>query len=387
MEKILQEPREYVLSNAMLVLAERVTHGYVAISNGRIAEVGEGASPPERGFDMGGNFLTPGLVELHTDHLESHFVPRAKVKWNAVAAVLSYDAQIAASGITTVFDSLRVGSASDTAGIAEDVLVLARALDTAREKNLLRAEHLTHLRCEIATHDVVAGAQNYLAHRPVHLISMMDHTPGQRQFRDMQKMREYYRRHGFVNDSDFAQFVQDRLKLHARFAAENRRALVQMAHRSGAALASHDDGTLAEVGEAIADRVSIAEFPTTVEAAKASHAANIKVLMGAPNIVRGGSHSGNVAAAELAELGILDILSSDYVPASLLLAAFELPERVKGIDLAKAIAMVSKNPAEATGLNDRGEIAVGRRADLVRVVADEHVPVVRTLWREGRRVV
>ena len=381
----MREPEDFVLSNAMLVLADRVAPGHVAVSKGVIVEYGEGRGP-ERGYDMEGDYLIPGLVELHTDHLESHFVPRAKVKWNAVAAVLSYDAQIAASGIATVFDSLRVGAASDSDGIAEDVLVLAAALDEAREKNLLRAEHRTHLRCEIATHNVVAQAQAYLAARPVHMMSMMDHTPGQRQFRDLKKMREYYVRHGFVNDSDFQDFVDDRRKLHAQYAIPNRRAIVEAAHLRGAALASHDDATLEQVEEAIGDRVAIAEFPTTIEAAAASHAAGIKVLMGSPNIVRGGSHSGNVAAEDLARAGYLDILSSDYVPASLLLSAFELPERVPGFSLARAILLVSKNPAEATGLDDRGEIAAGKRADLVRVAARGHVPAVRSLWREGRRV-
>ena len=382
----MKEPETFTLANAQLVLADRVMHGAVSIAAGRIVAVTEGDHIAADACDMGGDYLIPGLVELHTDHLESHFVPRANVKWNAVAAVLSYDAQIAASGITTVFDSLRVGAASDSGGIAEDVQVLAAALDTARQRNLLRSEHLTHLRCEIATHDVVTVARAYMAQRPVHLISIMDHTPGQRQFRDLQKMREYYTRHGFVNDGDFDKFCEDRMALYHRYALANRRALVEAAHGNGVALASHDDATVGQVDEAIGDRMAIAEFPTTVEAAAASHKAGIKVLMGAPNIVRGGSHSGNVAASELAELGLLDILSSDYVPASLLLAAFELPDRVAGIDLPAAIRMVTKNPAEATGLHDRGEIAIGRRADLVRVVAAGHVPVVRTLWREGRRV-
>ena len=200
-------------------------------------------------------------------------------------------------------------------------------------------------------------------------------------------MREYYARHGFVNAGDFNRFVADRLAMHAKFALGNRRALVTLAHACGAALASHDDGTLDEVAEALDDRVAIAEFPTTVEDAAASHAGGIKVLMGAPNIVRGGSHSGNIAAVELARAGLLDILSSDYVPGSLLLAAFEMPERVDSIQLPQAIAMVSRNPALASGLQDRGEIAVGKRADLARVAAKGHVPVVRTLWREGKRVV
>ncbi len=151
-------------------------------------------------------------------------------------------------------------------------------------------------------------------------------------------------------------------------------------------LASHDDTTLEHVAESVADGARIAEFPTTCEAAAASHAAAIAVMMGAPNLVRGGSHSGNVAAEDLARDGTLDILSSDYIPASLILAAFELARRVPGIELPQAIATVTLNPARAVGLDDRGAIAAGKRADLVRVHMSG-IPVVRTVWRGGHRVV
>ena len=151
-------------------------------------------------------------------------------------------------------------------------------------------------------------------------------------------------------------------------------------------LASHDDATVAHVDEAIAQGIRVAEFPTTVEAASASKGAGLGVLMGAPNVIRGASHSGNVSARTLAEQGLLDILSSDYIPFSLIQSAFFLGEVVEGISLPQAVAMVSKNPADAVGLTDRGVIETGRRGDLVRVRVDEHVPVVRTVWREGRRV-
>jgi alpha-D-ribose 1-methylphosphonate 5-triphosphate diphosphatase len=136
----------------------------------------------------------------------------------------------------------------------------------------------------------------------------------------------------------------------------------------------------------VAEGVAVAEFPTTLESADASHEAGMSTVMGAPNVVRGGSHSGNIAARRLADAGILDILSSDYVPASLLLGAFHLAGS-PGIDgLPGAIRLVSKNPAEALGLGDRGEIAVGKRADLIRVGMMSEQPVIREVWREGRRV-
>jgi alpha-D-ribose 1-methylphosphonate 5-triphosphate diphosphatase len=123
-----------------------------------------------------------------------------------------------------------------------------------------------------------------------------------------------------------------------------------------------------------------------VEAAQALHAAGVRVLMGAPNLVRGGSHAGNIATQELARAGALDVLSSDYVPASLLMAALRLPQVVADIELPAAVRMVSKTPAEAVGLSDRGEIAVGKRADLIRVRVVRDVPAVRSIWRGGRRV-
>ncbi|MEO0730903.1 MAG: amidohydrolase family protein, partial [Pseudomonadota bacterium] len=170
--------------------------------------------------------------------------------------------------------------------------------------------------------------------------------------------------------------------------APHRKALVAIAHDAGIALASHDDALPGHVAESIADRVSLAEFPTTLEAAKLSHEAGVRVMMGAPNVVRGGSHSGNIASEELARAGYLDALSSDYVPASLLFGAFELARRVEGYDLADAIRTVTLNPARAAGLTDRGEIAVGKRADFVRVRANaDPVPTVREVYRDGARII
>jgi alpha-D-ribose 1-methylphosphonate 5-triphosphate diphosphatase len=172
-------------------------------------------------------------------------------------------------------------------------------------------------------------------------------------------------------------------KLHG---SSNHRALVDLARANRTPLASHDDTTAEHVTDAVDDGVAIAEFPTTIEAAEALHAARIRVLMGAPNLVRGGSHSGNVASRELAALGLLDILSSDYVPQSLLMAAIALPKLVDRMDLATAVRTVTKTPAEAVGLDDRGEIVPGRRADLIRVSVVGDISVVRSVWRLGRRV-
>jgi alpha-D-ribose 1-methylphosphonate 5-triphosphate diphosphatase len=380
-------PETTVLANAQVVLADRVIErGYVAIDEGAIIEIGEGRTP-ERGLDLGGDLLLPGLVELHTDHLEAHLVPRPKVHWDGVAAVISYDAQIATSGITTVLDSLRVWREDGAEEVDGQAGMLSQAIDRARTAGLLRIEHFLHLRCEVPMPDVVGDAAQLIGRPDVKLMSLMDHTPGQRQFRDPVKLRDYYRgKSGGKTDAELDILFARRTENAARYAAQNYQGLIALAGRHGTPLASHDDTLAEHVAQAVHDKVAIAEFPTTMEAASGLHAAGVKVLMGAPNLIRGGSHSGNVATADLARASVLDILSSDYVPSSLLLAALRLPEEAAAFDLPAAIRTVSKTPAEVVGLADRGEIAVGRRADLIRVHRAGDGVAVRSVWSGGRRV-
>jgi alpha-D-ribose 1-methylphosphonate 5-triphosphate diphosphatase len=378
---------DFILANARVVLAGAVIErGWVAVADGRIAEIGEG-TPPERGDDLAGDLLIPGLVELHTDHLEAHYVPRPKVHWDPMAAVVSYDGQLATSGITTVLDSVRIWREAGIQEVDGQHDVLSDAIAAARDADLLRADHFLHLRCEVPMPDVVADTEKMVGRRGVRLMSLMDHTPGQRQFRDEAKLRTYYRgKKGGLSDPELDEMFALRRRYQAEHAEPNRRGLVDLARRRGIPLASHDDTVPAHVTEAIGDKVAIAEFPTTAEAAEALHAAGIKVLMGAPNLVRGGSHSGNVATAALAAAGVLDIMSSDYVPSALLLGALRLPDAVPSFDLPAAVRTVTRTPAHAVGLTDRGEIAVGKRADLVRVYTRAGTSTARNVWRAGRRV-
>ena len=376
-----------VLSNARLVLADRVIEGgWIAVEDGTIADFGADRAPAGA-EDVAGDFVIPGLIELHTDHLEAHYMPRPKVYWDPVAAVVSYDAQLASCGITTVLDSLRVWREEGVDEVGGEAALLAAAIATARDADMLRVGHFLHLRCEVPMPDVVAEATVLIAWPEVRLVSLMDHTPGQRQFRDQEKLRTYYRgKAGGLTDAQLDVLFDQRRAFAARHSASNYRDLVALARAHGLRLASHDDTTLDHVEQSVADRVAIAEFPTTLEAAHALHAAGISVLMGAPNLVRGSSHSGNVGTAELARAGLLDVMSSDYMPASLLMAAFHLPKAVPAIDLPQAVRTVTAAPAAAVGLDDRGEIVVGKRADLVRVRVSRDIPVVRSVWRSGQRV-
>ena len=381
------ERTDFILANARIVLAgDVIQSGWVACVDGAIVEIGEGRAP-ERGLDLAGDLLMPGLVELHTDHIEAHYMPRPKVYWDPIAAVVSYDGQLAISGITTVFDSLRVWREAGIEEIDGQATLLADAIASAREAELLRVDHFLHLRCEVPMPSVVEEATELFGHAEVRLVSLMDHTPGQRQFRDDEKLRLYYRsKKGGLTDEALEALFAQRMQYQTAYAARNYQALIALARTKGTPLASHDDTTPEHVAQAMRDGIAIAEFPTTVEAATALHAAGIRVLMGAPNLVRGGSHTGNVATLDLARAGVLDILSSDYVPASLLMATLALPRLVPGIDLPAAVRMVTRTPAGAVGLTDRGEIAPGKRADLIRVHVAGDMAAVRNVWRRGERV-
>ena len=375
---------ETVLTNANIVLADEVVPGTLVLRDGKIAEIARGGV--RSGEDMQGDFLIPGLVELHTGHLEGHYAPRPKVRWNPIASVLAHDAQVATAGITTVFDALRVGMDYDADLTIEDMRKLADAIEDSVREDRVRADHFIHLRCEVSAPDCQEAFASFDNDDRVKLASLMDHAPGQRQFASFDAYAMYYMGKLKMSEEAFRAYCDKRIAQSQANSGVNRVAISEACLARGIVLASHDDATVAHVEEAVEQGIRVAEFPTTAEAAAASKQAGLGVLMGAPNIMRGASHSGNVSARQLAADGLLDILSSDYIPFSLIQSAFFLGDAVEGITLPQAVAMVSKNPAEAVGLTDRGVIETGRRADLVRVRVDDHVPVVRTVWREGRRV-
>lgn len=389
----------HVLNNARIVLEDQVLHGSVHIQDGAIAEISDDPGLSIQGVpgeEMGGDYVLPGLVELHTDQVESHYQPRPQRFWDPIPAVIAHDAQMAASGVTTVLDAMRIGSGPGENRISGKARTLVDAVIHAAECGLLRADHYVHLRCEVATPDVVDVFDEVGGHDRVKMVSLMDHTPGQRQYADVESFRTYMVGKHSMTSVQFEQHVSELHVFSSLYAADNRRRMAERARERGITIAAHDDATQAHVDESAAAGVRISEFPTTVVAARAAHAAGQLVVMGAPNIVRGGSHSGNVAAAELLRLGLLDVLSSDYVPASPLQAVFKLFGR-GDISLPQGAALASANPARAAGLHDRGVIAQGKRADVLRVHAyegasteqdplDSPLPIVRGVWREGRRV-
>lgn len=373
------------LANARLVLPDRVLTGCITIKKGVISDIAEGDHVPTGAIDCAGDFVIPGLVELHTDNLERHIEPRPDVDWPHLSALIAHDGEIASTGITTVFDALRVGSIhSGKARYADYARNLADELLAARAEGYFKISHFLHLRAEICSETLLAELAAFGPRDRVGIVSLMDHTPGQRQFRDLTALKTYVAKKRGMNDADFEDHVQNLLSLQERFGALHEVGAVQEAKRLGAVLASHDDTTTDHVVTSHRNGVGFAEFPTTLEAAQACRDHGIAVMMGAPNLIRGGSHSGNVAAEDLARADLLDIVSSDYVPSALLHAAFRLAD-IWG-DLPRAVATVTRNPAVAAGLGDRGTLDIGQRGDVVRVHAAPQLPVLRGVWSRGLKV-
>lgn len=372
-----------ILANARLILPDAVVAGALVIEDGHIAQILPD-SFPDGALDLRGDYLAPGMVELHTDNLERHMRPRPGVDWPHAQAILAHDRELAGCGITTVFDAMRVGSVvshgpdSDYEKYARP---LAHELLALRAQGALKLTHRLHLRAEVCSETLIAELDEFGPEDDVGIISLMDHTPGQRQFRDVAKLAQYVQGKYKLGDAEFADHVARMQDLRARYGDAHEAAAVEVARRLGAALASHDDTTAEQVAVSAGYGVRLAEFPTTAEAAKACNDAGIMVMMGAPNLIRGGSHSGNVSAADLARAGHLDILSSDYVPSGLLGGALILARIWQ--DLPRAIATVSANPARAAGLADRGRLMPGQRADLMRFAVLGETPVLKSTWIGG----
>ncbi len=375
-----------ILSNATLILPDEVIRGQIRMSDGCITDITQDRSVPSGAIDCQGDLVLPGLVELHTDNLERHLQPRPRVEWPHQAAIVAHDAELTSTGITTVFDALRVGSVftNTNVGYGEYARALASEILDLRAQGALRISHFLHLRAEICSETLVEEMAKFGPKDRIGIVSLMDHTPGQRQFRDVGKLRDYVMGKRGLSDAEFDAHVESQQALRDRLGALHEATAVAEARRYGAVLASHDDTTAGQVAVSCGHGVHFAEFPTTHEAAAACRKAGIAVMMGAPNLIRGGSHSGNVAAHELAEAGLLDILSSDYVPSSLLMAALMLGDLYG--NLPRAVATVTSAPAAAVGLDDRGALSPGARADVIRVARPGKASALRGVWVQGNRV-
>ncbi|MEH6676008.1 alpha-D-ribose 1-methylphosphonate 5-triphosphate diphosphatase [Phenylobacterium sp.] len=374
---------ELAFRNARVVTGDEDFIGSVLVRDGVVAEVSPGAGGV--GEDFEGDVLMPGVVDLHTDSLEKHYFPRPNIDWNPVSAAVTHDGCCLSVGVTTILNSLTLGSFNPSAARNTDNLRrLVDGLHDAQDHGMLRADHRIHWRCETTADDLRSRLEVMADHPMTAMFSLMDHTPGQRQYRNLEKHLANWQANGMSEATALERLAQVRDR-QARNAEGNRTHVAQMAKSRGTPLASHDDESLAHVDEAADLGATVAEFPVTAEAARRARERGMVVVMGGPNLIRGGSYSGNVPAAELAQADLLDAFASDYVPRSLVECAFAMTREPFGWSLAQAVALVTAGPARAVGLDDRGEIAPGRRADLLRVRLAGDLPLVRGVWTQGKR--
>ncbi len=374
-----------ILTNARLVLSDHDMLGTLVLDGDRIVDVQPGISRAAGAIDMGGDTLMPGVVDVHTDNLERQVQPRSNARWPSRSAMMAHDAQCAAAGVTTVLDALCLGDL----GFDKDRVVTfhdgVRDLDALADTGLFKSEHFLHLRCELPASDMMDLLDPVAEHPRVRMVSLMDHSPGVGQYANLEKYRAMRAREGHSAPWIEARIIELQGQ-RERMREPNRRALLERMRPIGTVLASHDDRTIEEVAENDADGIGISEFPVSMAAASEARRRGMQVIAGAPNIVRGGSHSGNVSAADLVRAGSVDALASDYVPSALIEAAFAAPGQT-GITLAQGVAMVTEHAARMAGLPDRGRLAAGWRADVVRVRVHDELAVVRQVWKAGERVI
>ncbi|WP_419757377.1 alpha-D-ribose 1-methylphosphonate 5-triphosphate diphosphatase [Acidisoma sp.] len=373
-----------VFTNARLVLPDEVLNGSLATTGSSIARIDGSGSNVAGSLDLEGDLLIPGIIDLHTDNLERQVQPRINARWPSRSAMVAHDAQCAGAGVTTVLDSFCVGDLGFEEDRKRTFVEGVADLDALTDAGLLKSEHLIHLRCELPAPDMEALFDPYADHKRLALVSLMDHSPGVGQWGDISQFRAILRRDGLTEPEIDAR-VEHHREGRLRWRDRNKRVVLNRMQGRPVALASHDDRTAEEVAENAADGIRISEFPVSMEAALAARAHDMEVIAGAPNIVRGGSHSGNVAAADLLRAGAVDAFASDYVPASLLEAAI-MATAIGEITLPQAILLITDRPAKMASLMDRGRIEVGRSADLVRVRLHEGMPIVLGVWRRGERV-
>lgn len=374
-----------ILTNARLVLPDAIVHGTIVLDGDLIAEIQPGNSAAPGAIDCAGDTIMPGVVDLHTDNLERQVQPRSNARWPSRSAMFAHDVQCAASGVTTVMDALCLGDLGFDKGRERTFREGVIDLDALADTGLLKAEHFLHLRCELPAPDMLALFDPVADHKRVRMVSLMDHSPGVGQHNDLDHYRRLRAKEGHPPDWIERRIVELQAQ-RERIRNPNRRALLDRMQGHAAVLASHDDRTVEEIAENDADGIRISEFPVALVAAQEAGRRGMQVIAGAPNIVRGGSHSGNVSAAELVREGAVDALASDYVPASLVEAAFACV-REAGITLPEGIALVTANPARMAALHDRGRLHPGLRADLVRLREHEGMPVIREVYRSGERVI
>ena len=345
--------------------------------------------PDQDVMDARGAFVMPGFIDIHADYIERMAAPRPTSLMDFGLSLREAERELATHGITTMFHSLSFFDhvVFDTNPIRdpENTKRFIDIIDASHSsKHLIR--HRFHARFEIDNLRRVEEINGYIRDRKVHLISFMDHTPGQGQYRDLEKFRGTVKGYQNLNDDEIDRQIV-RLQGRDKLGESAIRAMAGLAIANGIAVASHDDDTLEKLAFVLDLGATISEFPITLEAAREAKRLGLHTVVGAPNILLGGSHSGNLSATEAVLDGCADILCSDYYPAAMLHAVFMLAE-AQGLGLPAATRLATLHPARAVNMGECfGSIVPGKKADLILVEKiGNDFPVVTTAIVAGRTI-
>lgn len=373
------------LTNATLITADQVLpDSTLFLEDGHIAAINPETAPADADtLDLGGHYLLPGLVDLHCDAIEKEIEPRPNAFFPIEFAIAQIDQRNAALGITTPFHA--ISFAHEELGVRNNdkAAEIVRGLHAYQPHALVN--NRVHCRYEITDPTGLPILLDLLAEQDIHLISLMDHTPGQGQFKDLQAFQAYFARTYHKSTAEVEEIAARKLD-QAADALDRVKTLIEAARQQQITVASHDDDTPERVDSMAALGVHISEFPINPATAQAATARSLSTVFGAPNLLRGQSQSGSMKAIDAVRQRLCDVLCADYSPASLLAAAFKIPELVPDWTLPEAIALITRNPARAAQLSDRGELALGQRADLIAVRHDLGFPQVVSTWVAGQEV-
>lgn len=375
------------LSDFRIVLADRVIErGALRIEDGRIAEIRE---TPVSGADVIGNglLLMPGMIDMHGDMIEREIEPRPNVRMPMAMGLRDLDVKLASTGITTAYASLSFSPGS-TYGHMRSYEFTGEMIRAVRSHNAeLLIDHKVHARFEVTFPAALSVVKELIGEGAVDLVSLCDHTPGRGQYRNLELQAANLAKGKSITIEEAAAQLQQRIRDRMETAGDltaTLRAITQYCALHGVPVASHDDDTVEKVTLMQSLGANISEFPVTLEAAREAQTLGMLNAMGAPNALRGQSYSGNLSAREAHAAGVLDILAADYHPSAMLPAVLVLSQ-TDPEGLAGATRLTTLNPARALGLEDRGEIRVGLRADLM-VASDEGVGRVHGTICEGKPV-
>jgi alpha-D-ribose 1-methylphosphonate 5-triphosphate diphosphatase len=382
------------ITNGRIVLKDRVEKGWnLLIRDSEIAALGPASDCPipddAQIVDANGGFIAPGFIDIHSDYIEHMAAPRPTSVMDFELSLRLAEREFACHGISTMFHSLSIYKATEFPDKpirrSENVRQFIGLIDASHSsRHMIR--HRFHARFEIDNLDRVAELEEYMRAGSVHLISFMDHTPGQGQYRDIELFRKTLKGYMSASEAEIDSMIA-RSKAKEKLTMERIAELAALAAEKGIAIASHDDDSPEKVALVRGFGAAISEFPVDMEIARAARKAGMHTLAGAPNVLLGGSHSGNLSAAEAILDGCVDMLCSDYYPGAILHAVFAMNERY-GADLARMFRMATLNPAEAVGMGaELGSLEAGKRADLQIIErVDGRFPATTSLFVDGERV-